>query len=177
MQAFVLCGGNSTRMGTDKAQLMINGTMMANKIAHQAISAGVESVHMVTKYNRSFTSPFHFIHDHTEDMHPLHGVATALNHSKYPYALILCCDIPWLTASDIKQLIYAPKPCVAISTEALQPLCGVYPKSWEHKATTLAHQHKRVMAFAADCNRVELNAKSLKNVNLPCDLGEHHADS
>ena len=176
MQGFILCGGQSHRMGQDKAQLNINGTSMANLIAEELTTAGLDAVFMVTKPNKTFETSFEFIFDMLDVRHPLSGLATALNHTNHEHAMIICCDLPWIRSADIQTLLMGPFPCVGSCNGERQPLCGIYPKSWKDKALFFAGSNKRVKDFARPCHSIELGTKSLKNVNYPCDLGDWNAD-
>jgi molybdopterin-guanine dinucleotide biosynthesis protein A len=102
--------------------------------------------------------------------HPLNGVVAALRAARTERALIVPCDVPHLTAEDLRALDVG-EACVATDGERLHPLVGVYPRQWLAKAEALARDGGRVHDFAAGVRTVLLPAAHLANFNTWADIG------
>ena len=104
MDAFVLIGGRSARMGTDKAELMVAGQRMADRVS-AALMPHSQSVRFVGKCRPDWLEPIDFVADGAEARHPLHGVRAAMESARTPWVLIAPCDLVALRAEDVAQLV------------------------------------------------------------------------
>jgi molybdopterin-guanine dinucleotide biosynthesis protein A len=94
MEAFILAGGASSRMGTDKSQLPIEGQTFADHIA-ETLSQVAESVRLVGAHASSNLPS-------VPDVYPqwgaLGGLHAALSACKHEWAIVVACDLPFVTA-------------------------------------------------------------------------------
>lgn len=90
LEAFILAGGLSTRMGRDKASLRLNGRTFLASIRAAAHGAGIP-VRTLRK-------------DFVERCGPLGGILTALKRSRAGWLLLLACDMPLVAPEFLQQL-------------------------------------------------------------------------
>jgi molybdopterin-guanine dinucleotide biosynthesis protein A len=129
LSAYILAGGKSTRMGTDKAFLELQGQTLlthtldlARKVSHD--------VHIVGEKDK-FAAFGAVIEDIYRNRGPLGGIHAALRNSGAELNLVLAVDLPLLEAGFLQFLISRARPETNIVTvprtaEGLQPLCAVY---------------------------------------------------
>ena len=127
----VLAGGKSTRMGQDKALLMLNGKSFILHIA-EALQTLFEEV-IVSANTRDYDFlGLPVVKDVYKICGPLGGIHAALGSVKTPYIFIAPCDTPLLVPAMVEMLLTEAKPDVitlASTVDRLQPLVGVYPVS------------------------------------------------
>jgi len=134
---FILAGGRSSRMGTDKAFLELGGRPLiagAVKLAHE-VAAEVKIVGDPEKF--SAYGPV--VADVYRDRGPLGGIHAALKETDAEWNLILGVDLPFLTAAFLEYLLKRAQSADAMVTVPstggyLQPLCAVYRKQFAHVA-------------------------------------------
>jgi molybdopterin-guanine dinucleotide biosynthesis protein A len=183
--AFVLAGGRSTRMGSDKAFLEFEGqTLLERMLAlGQAVSSDVRIVGSARKF-AGFGS---VVEDLFPDCGPLGGIHAALRSSSADWNLILAVDMPFLEIRFLEFLMERarahPSALATIphSSDYWQPLCAVYRRNFADiaEAALAAGRNKIDPLFA----RVELCAVSeneitrsgfsrdlFRNLNTPEDL-------
>lgn len=180
--AVILCGGKSTRMGTDKALLPIDGTTFINKLLQILNQLDFNEILISTCKGKSGYSKTcaKIIFDDRPDCGPLGGIETALQTIHSPLLLVLAIDMPGITAEFLKwllsQSVSETNTGVALKMEnKIEPLCAIYPKN---SLYILQHQlnsgNKRAVEFAKRCveeglvKLIETPAQfenCLKNVN------------
>ncbi len=93
----VLAGGQSSRMGTDKSQLIVNKQTLLERTKDLIIQTGIESV---------FISGSFGIKDKIKNHGPLGGIISCLEYLKhYPCILFVPVDMPLLQAEVLNELI------------------------------------------------------------------------
>lgn len=128
--AFILAGGKSTRMGADKALVMLDGRTLLARVLELARS--------VTPDVRIVGDPAKFaafapvVEDVFRDCGPLGGIHAALRASQAELNLLLAVDVPFVSAALLQYLIGRARESasatvtVAQSGGGWQPLCAVY---------------------------------------------------
>jgi molybdenum cofactor guanylyltransferase len=170
MNAYVLCGGKSRRMGTDKAFLSIGGVPMAKRQADLLRRAGCSKVWLVGKKPDLAELGEEVLWDKSRTSHPLVGVSAALAHCDEEWALISPCDLPMLSLGAVHTLLSGPFPCVATDGSRRQPLLGIFPSHWAERANIMAIGQRAAMQFSEGCNSIILPPKALLNANQPSQL-------
>jgi molybdopterin-guanine dinucleotide biosynthesis protein A len=125
--AFILAGGESRRMGTDKSQLMLHGKSFVEHVA--AALAKISEITVVGKPATHSTKL-----RQVPDVHPnwgaLGGVHTALASTEAAWCLIVACDFPFVTAELFYRLASLREGYEAVapvqSDGIPQPLCALY---------------------------------------------------
>ncbi len=126
----ILCGGKSSRMGTDKARLLWGGAEMLDVIACKLESAGRVFL-SVDRKERYAEKPWPAIEDRCTGFGPLGGLYTILLHSPTPLVFVATCDTPFVDAVLASELLSQWKLGVnaVIPRQAdgrVHPLCAVY---------------------------------------------------
>ena len=95
IEAFILAGGSSTRMGTDKSQLLIDRQTFTERIA-ETLLALTDSVTIAGRIVENSSLPS------VADVYPqwgaLGGVHAALTACTREWAIVVACDLPSVTA-------------------------------------------------------------------------------
>jgi molybdopterin-guanine dinucleotide biosynthesis protein A len=188
---YVLAGGKSSRMGTDKALLALDGETFLER-ALKALEAACENRVKIV-LNRRQT---HFIEqlppavprlfDIYENLGALGGIHAALRDCATAYAVILACDMPLIGAGTIEKLTRAAlashESAAVIPIQAdgrPQPLSAVYRvekclPELERYLSTESSAAVRDFLKTIDARFIEANSLGggedpLFNVNRPPD--------
>jgi molybdopterin-guanine dinucleotide biosynthesis protein A len=183
--AFVLAGGKSTRMGTDKAFVTFEGQTLLERmlVLARSITNNVRIVGDATRYSRFAPA--------VQDVHPgcgpLGGIHAALESSDNNLNLILAVDIPFVPQALALYLIReardSPAALVTVvrTQERWQPLCAVYRKGFligARKALLEGHykigdlfDHARTRVITDDdLEIVGFSPEAFRNLNTPQDV-------
>lgn len=131
--AFILAGGKSTRMGTDKAFVTLNGHTLLERMLLLARSV-CTSVSIVGQRGQ-FEDFAPVVEDIFPGRGPLAGIHAALRSSKTDLNLILAVDNPFLSTKFLKLLITRSRSSrasvtIARTSNGWQPLCAVYRREF-----------------------------------------------
>jgi molybdopterin-guanine dinucleotide biosynthesis protein A len=101
LQGFILAGGQSRRMGTDKSQLRLQSQTFVDKIA--ATLQGVAG--SITLVGARYSHPrFPSVADVYPGWGALGGLHAALSACKSEWAVVVACDLPFVTAELFQYL-------------------------------------------------------------------------
>lgn len=125
--AIVLAGGKSTRMGTDKAGLILDGETLVARQCNKLYELGVQDV-IMSGYGSGM------IPDWEPEQGPLGGLATCLRLARNDAAIVVPVDVPMLSFGILEQLVMtheqSDKPItIAKHGDKEEFLIGVYDKS------------------------------------------------
>ena len=98
-QAFILAGGASSRMGTDKSQLRIEQQTFIERIAETLLQL-TDSVTIVGHDDSDLPS----IPDVYHQWGALGGLHAALTAGRREWAIVVACDLPFVTPELFQQL-------------------------------------------------------------------------
>ncbi|MEZ5307923.1 MAG: molybdenum cofactor guanylyltransferase [Pyrinomonadaceae bacterium] len=137
--AYILAGGNSSRMGREKALLEINKTPMTSIVAEAVREAGADSLKIVAGTKAASLSRFFsdspVIDDFSPNLGPPGGIFTALEDAKQDSVFAVACDLPFVSAELISFLKSRFDETNADALIPIQPdgfkqtLCAFYRKS------------------------------------------------
>jgi len=178
---YILTGGNSTRMGADKAlqQYKNNSFLFYITSAVKSLSLSFKLVSSKAIHHQL---GYNYIMDIKKDKGPVSGITSALKDSLSEWNLILSCDTPLLQSSFLEWLLenYSPKhdATICLVDEKKMSLTAIYNKS----CVTVFEKHLqqdqlRVMSVIENLNvkyisvPTELRAQ-LANINTPEQLKE-----
>ena len=135
--AFVLCGGKSSRMGSDKAFLKLADRPLLARAVE--LARQVTSEVLIVGDPEKFTPYGRVVSDVFRDRGPLGGIHAALQNSASDWNLILAVDLPFVTAPFLDYLIERAKSFGAVITVPsargyFQPLCAVYRRRFAEVA-------------------------------------------
>lgn len=130
--ALLLAGGNSSRMGTNKAMLpMFEGANVQNIASELKKVAGQVILITNTPDDYSFLG-LPMVQDQYRGMGPLAGLHAGLAASKTETVIISACDMPFVKADVMKEMISSLGDHEALVPEIngqLHPLFAIYRKS------------------------------------------------
>tara|TARA_R110002049_G_scaffold309212_2_gene518720 strand:+ start:3366 stop:4166 length:801 start_codon:yes stop_codon:yes gene_type:complete len=128
----ILAGGKSTRMGTDKGFLMLNGKKFVEH-SIDALKPMVSKIMIVSDNPDYDIFGLERIDDFIKNAGPVSGIYSGLKHSKTDYNLVLSCDIPLIASKVLNKIIDAIDDASEIiqveSNGKTMPLIALYKKS------------------------------------------------
>lgn len=183
--AFILAGGKSTRMGTDKAFVMLEGRTFLERALDLArtITPDVMIVGAASKFRRFGT----VVEDIFPGCGPLSGIHAALRSSGAELNLMLAVDVPFLPVELLRRLIARAESnpemmaIVPRTDQGWQPLCAVYRREFADaaEAALRAGNYKIDTVFSgvrvqavdeAELAEWGFSAQVFCNVNTPQEL-------
>ncbi|MBY0123395.1 molybdenum cofactor guanylyltransferase [Bacillus sp. S/N-304-OC-R1] len=133
MQAtgIIMAGGKSSRMGTNKALLMIDGKTVIERIV-QELSKTVSDILIVTNTFEEYQFlGLPMVQDQWRDMGPLAGIHAGLSASQTVKNLVVACDMPFVSAGlggILLNLLDQYQAAVPEIDGQLHPLFAAYRK-------------------------------------------------
>lgn len=129
VSAAILAGGQSTRMGRDKALIPIDGIPMIRRILttlHRVCDQVVVISNRAAAYDFLQVPVYP---DLIPDRGPASGIHSALAHAQSDLVLVVPCDMPFLSEEMFRYILTCPDPgdaCVIEAGGIRNPLCGLY---------------------------------------------------
>jgi len=184
MTAVILAGGNSLRMGENKAFIQIDGVPIIARI-HGLFKELFEEVLIVTSQQdlfRNFDSNIHA--DLIPNKGALGGLYTGIFFSSFQYSFCVACDMPFIKRSLVEFLVRNIKDEDAIvprTRDGLQPLHAIYSKTCLDAMKKVIDQGRhRILDFydlvkvkiveESDFLYLDPRRESFINVNTPEEL-------
>lgn len=100
MQAFsvaISAGGQSRRMGTDKAFVQVNGKAIIERVLSQVLGLGQVETFIVTNHPTRYKAfDMRLVEDVIPHKGALGGIYTAVDASLTDHVLVVACDMPFL---------------------------------------------------------------------------------
>jgi molybdenum cofactor guanylyltransferase len=199
---FVQAGGGSTRFGADKAMVRLGGKSMLQRTGEllEKVCGDVTIVAAEGKYSGA---PWPRIADRWPGQGPLGGILTALHHlcatdsgnqnrdeegDSCPFALILSCDMPFLTAEFLRFLAeraLASEAAIIVpqASNRLEPLCACWCSAATEaiqaafdaggRKVTEAMKHVSMEVLDESAwKRFDTDGRLFWNMNTPADYEE-----
>lgn len=182
LSAIVLAGGQSTRMGHDKALIKISGVPLLRRVCKAALHC-TDQVYVVTawgdRYRAVVPPDCHLIADIQQG--PLVGFAQGLTHIQTDWVLLLACDLPRLQGETLQswtaELKTISPDTIALlphSQKGWEPLCGFYRRQCLSELQPFIDQGGRSFQSWLTHQQVQElrleNREILFNCNTPQDL-------
>lgn len=174
IEAYVLAGGKSSRMGKDKGLVLFNGQPMISYVLKALGETGIPF--NIIANNEGYEKFGHPVYpDLVVDKGPMGGLLTAFSNTKAKAVLLMSCDMPLVNCEAIKQLIDKTKnnQIIAPTEEGrVNPLFALYPLSLKQeverritdgrlKMTDLILENKHTLVPSIVCE----NPGIFRNVN------------
>lgn len=177
VSAFVLAGGKSTRMGSDKAFLEFDGQTLLARALQRA--RAVASQAYVVGPREKFESVAPVIEDVYPERGPLAAIHAALRATPSELSLVLAVDLPLVSEELLRFLLAQAQNCDALATVPrvqgrFQPLCAVYRRGFAElaEASLEAGRNKIDPLFQPATTRV-LEQAELEAVAFPAAMFEN----
>jgi len=177
----ILSGGQSTRMGTDKALLHINGkTLLENAI--QICKPVCNEILISSNNPKHEKSGYQVISDEYKNSGPLSGIYSCLKISRNKWSFVISVDTPFVEVEFIRYLITQTDTfdaIVPVHQKGSEPLISLYHKSvltvmQKHLTSGNFKMHNLLNSintnYADSQNWVEKFPEIFRNLNRPEDL-------
>lgn len=126
----ILAGGKSSRMGSDKGIVNLNGKKFIEHIL-EAVLPNVNEVLIIANNDNYNNLGYKVIKDTIKDCGPLGGIYTGLMNSQTENNIVVSCDIPFINSDLIKYIIENTSNAditVPVYKGNIEPLCAVFTK-------------------------------------------------
>ena len=131
VEGFILVGGRSSRMGTAKSRLQFSGQTSVERIAAE-LRTVTSQISLVGPGSAGFDPDLRIIPDTHQQWGALGGIHAALGACAADWALIVACDLPFITGdlcSRLRTLNQQESPDAVVPLQPdgrPQPLCALY---------------------------------------------------
>ncbi len=188
ISAIIQAGGQSRRMGRDKALIDYHGRPI---LAHVIDMLRQLSDDVIVISNRSdvygpIVEPLsaRLVPDYDPPSGPLGGIAAGLAAMRHDVAVVVACDMPLLNLDLLRYLIERAADfdaVVPLTGDQYEPLHAVYRRTCLAAIQRrLANDERRVISFFQDVHLsavpeaewhvIDPDGRSLSNLNTPADL-------
>ncbi len=189
LSAIILAGGQSSRMGRDKALISFQGVPLLQRVCEVALSCTRE-VYVVTpwpdRYQDILPKACRLIQEvpipgETEPHGPLVGFAQGVAHIQTDWILLLACDLPQLQVNVLQDwatnLEKTAEDAIALlprHPKGWEPLCGFYRRQCLPMLTQFIEEGGRSFQHWLAQHQVQElpigDTQLLFNCNTPADL-------
>jgi len=185
LSAFILAGGKSTRMGTDKAFVALGGRTL---LARMLDLAREVTPNVAIVGERARFAPFApVVEDIFPNCGPLGGIHAALRSSSTDLNLILAVDVPFVSLALVQFLTSRAASCpsalvtLARANGGLQPLCAIYCRAFadaadeelragRYKIDALFEMATTQIIGEEEMETAGFSPRIFRNLNTPEDL-------
>jgi molybdenum cofactor guanylyltransferase len=174
LSVFVLAGGKSTRMGSDKAFLQHNGRTLLDRSL--AVARSISEDVWIVGSKQKFSAYGRVVEDIFPERGPLGGIHAALLASQNDLNLMLAVDMPLVSSAFLGYFVSVARASdvMAVIPRAegrLQPLCAIYRRDFAAAAETalIAGNNKIGPLFVEVSIRV-IEEEELVRCGFPRDL-------
>jgi molybdopterin-guanine dinucleotide biosynthesis protein A len=131
LTAVLFAGGESRRMGADKAAVILDGEPLWARQLRTLRGLGPEKVLISARAKPAWSPPeMEVILDEPPSRGPLSGLAATLRNIRTTHLLALAIDLPQMTASHLNKLWTLARPGIGVvprNGEFFEPLSAIYP--------------------------------------------------
>ncbi len=154
MLGIILCGGQSSRMGSDKGLLVHEAKTWAQTAFDKLSVLNIPIKFSVNEkqqqdYAKVFANDVLIVDNASLDIHgPLLGVLSAHLQNPNDDLFLLACDLPLMETNLLKELfaLYQQskryEACIFTNNKEQEPLCGIYTAAALQKIITLQKKNK-----------------------------------
>lgn len=181
MTGIVLAGGESRRMGSDKAFLTLEGAPLIEHVLRVLKSICSHCIIVTNDPQRYASFSAQVVTDKGERRGPLTGIFTGLYHSTEPYNLIVACDMPFLQTSLLSYMaglaegydVVAPKigeytePLHAIYHRRLLPVAEERIQNNDQRISGIYREALVRIVTEEEIDRFDPMHRSFMNLNTP----------
>jgi FdhD protein len=177
-EAFLLCGGESERLGFPKEMVRVDGVPLAVALVER-LREVLPSVAVISNHpaylETWLDAPIY--RDEYPGLGPLAGIHAGLKRTEGRAAFFLGCDMPLVTSEAVRRLVNAETDSdavIASNPGGLEPLCAVYstrllPAIQQHlEAGDLPPVAEFLDSF--DARHVDFEKAMFRDIDRPADL-------
>ncbi len=161
----VLAGGQSRRMGRNKALMQLGGERLVDRVVRTLREVCAELL-MVTNNPEVYADTgIRMVGDVWPDKGSLGGIYSGLYHATTPYCLVVACDMPFLQAASLRYLIESIGDHDVVMPDVSgeqQPLHAIYARTClEPIRRRLEADRLRIVGFLPDVRVRTITAEEL----------------
>ncbi|MDH7489415.1 MAG: molybdenum cofactor guanylyltransferase [Anaerolineae bacterium] len=185
----VLAGGTSSRFGSDKALLQVDGQMLIQRVVARLSKISNDVLIVGNNLGRFEGVRARLVEDRVQGAGALGGVYTAVEACRHPYVFCAACDMPFLDLNLIRYMVLlAPGYDVVIPyvRGEPEPLHAVYAKACAPAIkAALDAGERRIISFLAQVRVRDVREDEIRildpdlhsffNLNVPEDLARMQA--
>jgi|LakMenE01Jun11ns_1017448.scaffolds.fasta_scaffold9904166_2 molybdopterin-guanine dinucleotide biosynthesis protein A len=160
--AYILAGGKSSRMGSNKALLMLGNKCLLQHVI-EAVKPLTHHIFIVTQNALFEGFQYPLLADNFINAGPAAGIDAALQHSNATHNLILSCDMPFIDARSLQEIINASQ-----NFDITYPIHAGYPEMMLSVFQTACKQKWRDAIMQGERKLSEL----VKHFNT-CEIDSH----
>lgn len=181
-------GGQSSRMGTNKAFVEVNGQPMIERILERVSPLDPTEIFLVTNTPNQYAHlDLRMVSDVLAESGSLGGIYSAIYYSSTAYVLVVACDMPFINAPILAEMLKFADG----KNEVIVPRVDGYPQGLHaiyhrnclpHIQTRIAANRLKVIGFYQDVQVHYLDETDYQNfdplgiafmnVNTPAELAE-----
>ncbi len=184
ISAVLLAGGESRRMGEDKATLIFNGEPLWRRQLETLRNLEAKEIFVSGRIDPSWRpSDAEFVSDNPAARGPLSGIAATLARIRTDHLIVLAIDMPFMTDGYLRLLLAQIAPgcgVVPFVGERAEPLAAIYPRDVDVDLTgaigrsEFSLQHLvRSLLVAGKLRAVTVEKENeilFRNLNEPADI-------
>lgn len=122
----IMAGGKSSRMGTDKSFVPIQGKPVIEHLLSRVDGLGQAETILVTNRPADYAHlGLPMVGDVLPDKGSLGGIYTAVHASRQPYTLVLACDLPFANPALLRYMLGL---CAGDTFDVIVPRVNGYPE-------------------------------------------------
>ncbi|MFD1360515.1 molybdenum cofactor guanylyltransferase [Lentibacillus salinarum] len=182
----ILSGGRSSRMGTNKSLLDIDGKTAIEQIANELKKCSHETAVITNEPAIYEFLGLNLYQDRYQDKGPLAGIESALHHVDADVYFFAACDMPFIHQGVYRHLWQAMNGAdavIPIHNDRMHPLSGIYTKNvLPHIQMLLEHDERKIRAlfehidvhYVTDYDGIakQMVDKHFFNMNYPAQFEE-----
>lgn len=181
----VQAGGKSTRMGQDKAFVLLHGKPLIQHVIERVQQLNADELFIVANSDQYAALSLPVYADKVENKGPLGGIVSALEYARNDNVLVVACDMPFLDAGLLAYLaaqLHPPTQAVVPRLHGIpQGLHALYHRSClpTMQQCLNANMLRLSDVFAKlqvlyldepDYQHLDANGRSFTNLNTPAEL-------
>ncbi len=130
--AVLLAGGQSRRMGRDKAGVLWRGEPLWQRQLGTLRACGAAEIFISGHASGPYSAAdVPIVLDRTPGGGPLAGIAAALRHARHEHVLVLAIDLPEITSAFLRDLLAQAAAAAIVPRDAhrFEPLAAIYTRA------------------------------------------------
>jgi molybdopterin-guanine dinucleotide biosynthesis protein A len=177
VHGFVLAGGQSKRMGADKATMLFRGRPMV-EIAVEKLRSFCADVSIAGNRD-DLNGVAEVVHEERQDSGPAAGIEAGLRAARQPWAIFMPVDVPLVPSHLLRAMAERATPCYLISAGEPQPAFCLLPKASADTWSNALHDSGKLLhlLYAVGAEPLEVDEKlAFANLNTPEDFAKAETD-
>lgn len=182
--AVLLAGGESRRMGREKAMVEWRGRPLWEWQFEKLRALRLQEILLSARSDQPWRpSDVSLVLDGVPSSGPLSGLAATLGRMETEHLLALAVDMPFITVADLEYLCGVATPRVGVLPvidDCAEPLCAIYPREvcadFEKALGGGNYALQPLVSHLAAAGKLQIvrisggDRAHYKSVNEPCDL-------